>query len=74
MTIEEAYSLYGAKIYSTSANDSITDVVRRIYRSDNVVYYKIIQRLNQRVDWDAIEPNTQILYIQQELTEGIEYL
>lgn len=71
MTVEEAYAIYGAKSYTTSSGDTLTSVIRYLYNSDDTLYYFILTTLNQRVDWDNLEPNVTIFYLQSSVTGEI---
>ena len=74
MTVEEAASTYGLKEYRTSAGDSLTSIVRRIYNSDDRVYYQIILGLNKRYDWYSVLPNQIVKYLEMSAANKVEEL
>ena len=71
MTILEAVQRRGYKELTTSFGDSLRSVVNRIYKSDDALYYMIIQTLNNRFDWDCIEPGSVIRYIPKSICSEI---
>ena len=63
MTIKEAEYKIGVLTTTASVDDSISRLVRRIYNSDDDIYYKVLKTLNQRFDWFNIKPGAEIKYL-----------
>lgn len=62
MTIAEAQSTYGCRLYTPSVGLTICNILDIIYGSRKDVYYYVLQRLNHRTDWDGIIDTTPIRY------------
>lgn len=63
MTIREAQALYGVKEYTTSIGESLQSIVRKLYNSDEDVYFMILRTINNRNDWLCLPPDTKIYYL-----------
>ena len=63
MTIREAQALYGVKEYTTSIGESLQSIVRKLYNSDEDVYFMILRTINNRNDWLCLPSDTKIYYL-----------
>lgn len=63
MTVEEAVQTYGTKSFITSEGQNLAFIVRMIYRSDDPVYYNILQTLNPRFNWVYTPAGVSLRYI-----------
>ena len=63
MTIQEAVSTYGKKQYVSSKNETLLNVVDKIYQDRHDIYFYILVKMNTRYDWFNIKPNSVIYYL-----------
>lgn len=72
MTVQEARYKYGVLQTTASVGDTLTSIVRRIYSSDDDIYIKVLKSLNNRLDWQCVEPGAVILYFSLSVIKQIE--
>ena len=72
MTIKEIAAEKGVLTTTTSVNESISNIVFRLYHSYDPKYYLVLQTLNNRLDWNNVEVNSEIKYLEKTLCNDID--
>lgn len=69
MTVEELASVYGIKIYKTSAGEDLFTIARNIYKSYETTALMVLTTLNTLYSWDDVVPGTEIKYLNVSSTD-----
>lgn len=63
MTIDRLAEKYGTKVYRASIHETLFSVSLNIYKSYSDKGMLVLSRLNPLINWNNIEPGTELIYI-----------